>query len=81
MARAKLAMGERVLDVGACTGVLIPYIRHYGIESIVARDLSPAMLAEAERRYRTLTFWHGDVVDFPVDLGSFDAVFLNTHNV
>jgi ubiquinone/menaquinone biosynthesis C-methylase UbiE len=77
VAKAELAKGERVLDVGTGTGVLIPYIRNYGIEYIVGCDLSPAMLTKARQCHRTATFWHGDVVDLPAELGPFDAVFLN----
>ena len=77
VAKVGLTQGEQVLDVGTGTGVLIPYIRSYALDSIVGCDISPTMLAEAARRHPDLSFWCGDVVDLPADLGPFDVVFLN----
>ena len=75
--RAQLRRGERVLDVGTGTGVLISLIRSYGIEHVVGCDLSSAMLTVAGRLYKDATFWCGDVVDLPDHLGLFDVVFVN----
>lgn len=77
VAAAGLSPRDRVLDVGAGTGVLIPHIRRYGVRRIVACDLSPVMLAQLERAYPRVRIWCGDVVDLPVALGPFDAVFFN----
>ena len=77
VAGAGLTRGERVLDVGTGAGVLIPHIRRHGIEDVVGCDLSEEMLANARKRHKGVTFWRGDVVDLPEDLGRFDAVFLN----
>ena len=77
VATAALSRGERVLDVGTGTGVLIPRIRQYGIDEVVGCDLSPAMLAKAQEQHDGVTFWLGDVNDLPESLGRFDVVFLN----
>ena len=74
---AGLVPSDRVLDVGTGTGVLIPYIKHYGVRTIVGCDLSPTMLDEARRQHPDVSFWCGDVVDLPDRYGSFDTVFLN----
>lgn len=77
VAAAGLSPGDRVLDVGTGTGVLIAHIRHHGVHHIVACDLSPSMLAEVERRYPQVRVWCGDVVELPAELGPFDVVFFN----
>lgn len=74
---ANLKLGDRVLDVGTGTGVLIPHIQRFGVWEIIGCDLSEPMLAEARMRYPEVQFWCGDVVDFPSELGRFDAVFFN----
>ena len=75
--KVQLKRGERVLDVGTGTGVLIPLIRSYEIEDVVGCDLSSGMLTVAEKLHRDVTFWCGDVVDLPDHLGLFDVVFVN----
>ena len=77
VAMAALSRGERVLDVGTGTGVLIPHIRQYGIDEVVGCDLSAVMLAKAQQQHDGVTFWLGDVIDLPESLGRFDVVFLN----
>ncbi len=74
---ADLQPSDRVLDVGTGTGVLIPYMKRYGVRTIVGCDLSSMMLEEARREHPDVSFWCGDVVDLPDTHGSFDAVFLN----
>ncbi len=74
---ADLQPSDRVLDVGTGTGVLIPYMKRYGVRKIVGCDLSSMMLEEARREHPDVSFWCGDVVDLPDTYGSFDAVFLN----
>ena len=74
---AALSRGERVLDVGTGTGVLIPHIRQYGIDEVVGCDLSAVMLARAQEQHDGVTFWLGDVIDLPESLGRFDVGFLN----
>ena len=77
VAMAALSRGERVLDVGTGTGVLIPHIRQCRIDEVVGCDLSPAMLAKAQKQHDGVTFWLGDVIDLPESLGRFDVVFFN----
>jgi len=74
---AELTEGERVLDVGTGTGVLIPYFRESGVNEIVGCDLSSTMLEKAQQQFPDVTFWCGDIVDLPATLGTFDAVFFN----
>jgi phosphatidylethanolamine/phosphatidyl-N-methylethanolamine N-methyltransferase len=50
--------GQRVLEVGAGTGLSLPYYPH-DIQ-LTGIDLSPKMLAKAERRARRLGFSHVD---------------------
>ena len=70
--------GERVLEVGVGTGLVLPLYPH-GCE-VVGIDLSDAMLSEARERIARLGLWHVSVakmdaarLHFPD--GSFDAVF------
>jgi len=77
VSHAELAPEDRVLDVGTGIGVLIPYILGYGVRYIVGCDLSAEMLTEAKTRYPGVTFWCGDVIDIPSNLGPFDVVFFN----
>ena len=77
VAMAALSRGERVLDVGTGTGVLIPLIQKYGIDEVVGCDLSPTMLEMAQKQHGGVMFWLGDIIDLPASLGRFDVVFLN----
>jgi riboflavin kinase len=74
---AGLTCEDAVLDVGTGIGALIPYIQARGVRRVVGCDLSGAMLAEAEKCYPHVTFWCGDIVDFPLSFGHFDAIFFN----
>jgi len=74
----RLEDGERVLEVGVGTGLVLPLYPH-GCE-VVGIDLSDAMLSEARERIARLGLWHVSVakmdaarLHFPD--GSFDAVF------
>ena len=74
---AKLTAQDSVLDVGTGIGVLIPYIQDYHVRRIVGCDLSAAMLAEAKFRHPGALFVYGDIIDFSLSLGRFDAIFFN----
>jgi predicted TPR repeat methyltransferase len=70
-----LARDARILDAGAGTGLLGAALAETGFAHLDALDLSPAMLAEAERKgiYGTLTEARlGDRL--PYEPGSYDAV-------
>jgi SAM-dependent methyltransferase len=70
-----LERDERILDAGAGTGLLGAALGEHGFASLDALDLSPAMLAEAERKgiYRSLVEARlGETL--PYDDGSYDAV-------
>ncbi|HZU11679.1 MAG TPA: class I SAM-dependent methyltransferase [Chloroflexota bacterium] len=73
--------GERILDVGAGQGVLVPFLARAGAV-IVGIDASPRLLEMARRRHgRQATFLLGDATKLPAIEGltasSFDAaVFL-----
>eukprot|EP00271_Cylindrocystis_brebissonii_P006500 TRINITY_DN19276_c0_g1_i1.p1 TRINITY_DN19276_c0_g1~~TRINITY_DN19276_c0_g1_i1.p1 ORF type:complete len:586 (-),score=102.93 TRINITY_DN19276_c0_g1_i1:654-2411(-) len=69
--------GLRVLDVGAGTGALTPYLYTAGVSDITAVDLSIMMLAELKEKYDEVRCWHGDVADLPDEFGPFDIVFFN----
>ncbi|HYO13038.1 MAG TPA: methyltransferase domain-containing protein [Thermoanaerobaculia bacterium] len=71
-----LLPGERVLIVGAGTGADLPYIPE-GV-SVLATDLTPAMLSRAASRARSgveLRVMDGQDLDLPDE--SFDAVILH----
>lgn len=76
---AKLTTDSRVLDVGTGLGVLIVHFLQVGVrtKNIVGCDLSSAMITEAKSKYPEVTFWQGDVLDFPDTCGTFDAIFFN----
>ena len=77
MAAAQLVPGDRVLNVGTGIGVLIPYIMQHEVNDIIGCDLSPQMVKEARKRYPDVTFWCGDILDYPSTSPPFDAVFFN----
>jgi len=76
---AELSASSRVLDVGTGTGVLIPHCLACGAQqdNIFGCDLSGRMLTEAKARFPRVTFWQGDILDFPAEHGLFQAVFFN----
>jgi ubiquinone/menaquinone biosynthesis C-methylase UbiE len=71
-----LQPGERVLIVGAGTGLDLPHLPE-GV-SVLATDLTPAMLAKAKKRARPgveLRVMDGQTLELPDE--SFDAVVLH----
>ena len=73
VALAGLERSDRVLDVGTGTGVLIPYMKRYGVRQILGCDLSSTMIEEAKRQHPDVSFWCGDVVDLPDTRGPWDC--------
>jgi SAM-dependent methyltransferase len=74
---AGLRPGERVLDVGSGTGVLLPYILKQEPSRVVACDLSQEMLAVLKKRFPQVETALGDITRLDLPAGSFDCAFLN----
>jgi SAM-dependent methyltransferase len=78
--RARVAPGERVLDVACGTGNAALLAAARGAREVVGVDLEPALLDVAARRAREngldgVASWVvGDAAALPVDGGAFDAV-------
>lgn len=72
-----LRQGERVLDVGTGTGILIPYILRYGPSEVHACDLAEKMLRRVRDKFPEVITHHCDVKDLPLPDGSLDMVFIN----
>ena len=74
--RGRVTAGDRVLDVACGTGVVarraLAAVGPRG--SVVGVDLTEAMLAVAERIEPQVEWRLGDVMDLPLDDGSFDVV-------
>lgn len=74
----QIAPGQRALDVGTGTGVLIPYIEdRVGNEGqILAIDLSEKMLEKASEKYpySNVQYIAGDIMDFPLEGEGFDCI-------
>jgi ubiquinone/menaquinone biosynthesis C-methylase UbiE len=79
LARWRPRPGERALDVGCGTGLLLEELLHPGIAlSLTGLDLSRPMLAQARRNAgATVPLVQGSVYHLPFASGSFD-VALNT---
>jgi SAM-dependent methyltransferase len=73
---ARLALGERVLDVGCGTGVLArEAARRVGRTGhVVGLDLNAGMLAVGARVAPTIDWRRGDAVQLPFEVGAFDVV-------
>lgn len=48
---AGVGAGERVLDIGCGTGVMVPYYLARSVEEVVGVDISPEMLHAARRKF------------------------------
>jgi ubiquinone/menaquinone biosynthesis C-methylase UbiE len=66
--------GSRVLEIGCGTGDLLAALAQ---EGGVGVDFSPAMLAEARRRYPNLQFVEADAHDLSALEGTFDIIVLS----
>lgn len=81
MALAGIAEGQKILDIGTGTGILLPYLaEHIGSGgSIMAVDMAEKMLKRAEEKYSGLTpspsFMLGDVEHDPIP-GRYDRIML-----
>jgi SAM-dependent methyltransferase len=68
--------GTRVLDVATGPGFVAGAAAERGAV-VTGLDFSAAMIDEARRRYRAVTFREGDAEALPFDAGQFDAVVMN----
>ncbi len=74
---SRLRQGERVLDVGTGTGILIPYILEYGPAEIHACDLAENMLRRVKGKFPQAITHLCDVSDLPLPDDSLDVAFIN----
>jgi ubiquinone/menaquinone biosynthesis C-methylase UbiE len=74
---SRLRPGERVLDVGTGTGILIPYILKYRPSEVHACDLSENMLRRVKSKFPQVTTHRCDVRDLLLPDDSLDVVFIN----
>ena len=72
-----LKSGERVLDVGTGTGILITFILKYGPAEIHACDLSENMLQRVKEKFPRVIVHRCDIRDLPLPDDSLDVVFIN----
>jgi len=72
-----LRSGERVLDVGTGTGILIPYILKYRPSEIHACDLAENMLRRVKGRFPHVITHLCDVRDLLLPDDSLDVAFIN----
>lgn len=69
-----LPRSNRVLDVACGTGRVTALLVHEGFADVVGSDVSPAMIAVAQRRLPQVEFFPADATSLPFESDSFDAV-------
>jgi ubiquinone/menaquinone biosynthesis C-methylase UbiE len=74
---SRLRRGERVLDVGTGTGILIPYIMKCGPSEIHVCDLAENMLRRVKGKFPQVMAHLCDVGDLQLPDDSLDVAFIN----
>jgi ubiquinone/menaquinone biosynthesis C-methylase UbiE len=74
---SRLRCGERVLDVGTGTGILIPYILEYRPSEVHVCDLAENMLRRVKGKFPLAITHLGDVRDLSLPDDSLDVAFIN----
>ena len=77
VAAGRINEGDKVLDVGSGTGILIPLIHAYKPQMIYACDLSAAMLEYLKGQYPFVHTIVGDIRQLSLPDDSLDVVFIN----
>jgi ubiquinone/menaquinone biosynthesis C-methylase UbiE len=72
-----LRPGEKVLDVGTGTGILIPYILKYRPSAIHACDIAEKMLERVKHKFPRVIIHLGDISDLPLPDDGLDVAFIN----
>ena len=76
--RLRIKRGDRILDVGAGTGVLLPYLlkKVGGGGEVIALDHAEKMLSKAKAKdfKERIDFLCADVMTLPIESGIIDAV-------
>ena len=65
--------GGPVCDLGCGPGHVGAYLRSLGVD-VIGVDLSPGMIAEAKRRYPSVDFQVGDMLDLKMGTGSLGGI-------
>jgi SAM-dependent methyltransferase len=77
VAAGNLRPGEKVLDVGTGTGILITYILKHQPSEVHACDLAEKMLERVKEKFPRVVTHHGDVGDLSLPDDSLDVAFIN----
>ena len=65
--------GGTVCDLGCGPGHVAAYVKNLGAD-VMGVDLSPAMVIEARRRYRSIAFRVGNMLDLKMEAGSLGGI-------
>lgn len=74
---ARIGRGEKLLDVGTGTGILIPYLQKRSPAEIHACDLAENMLGRVREKFPEVIAHHCSVRDLRLADNSLDAAFIN----
>jgi ubiquinone/menaquinone biosynthesis C-methylase UbiE len=77
VASAGIGEGDRVLDIGSGTGILVPRIKKYSPGEIIACDLSFAMLERLKENHPYVRTVQADARDLDLPDAFVDVVIIN----